>query len=313
MISDCQVSVVILTYKPNLKKLIRTVKSVVSQKNVDLEIIVSDDGSENDYFSNLEAFFDSNDVRNYVFNKNKQNVGTVKNIISGISKANGKYVYLISTGDMLYDDYVIKDFFDFSEENNSKIVFGQHLCYYEDLKDVIISKNIFPSNTCVYNKSFKSYKTAFLLGDFLVGPTYFREKNNFCELLKDIEECSIYVEDTTTTIFALAKNVPIHYYPRKIVWYEKGFGISQGIGNGWGKKVEDDVINTLKKAIHEYPKDKIIRAGYYYRVSKNKKDVIKNIIKFPCISLQKFFNGVFNKIDEIFYSNEDMKNLLSKL
>ena len=249
MNNDIQVSVIILTYKPNLQKLIRTVKSVISQKNVVQEIIVSDDGSENDYFPDLKKLFHDYGIENYYLNKNKSNIGTVKNIISGMSKARGKYVHLISPGDMFYDDYVIKDFFDFSEINTSKITFGQHLCYFEDSNNVIIKGDDKPSNLDVYNKKYTDYKTSFLLGDFLVGPTYFRDKNTLSELLSDISDCSKYVEDTTTTIFALAKNIKIHYYPRKVIWYEKGFGISQGIGNGWGKKVEDDVINIFKKAI----------------------------------------------------------------
>lgn len=309
-----QVSIIILTYNPNLKKLIRTVNSVVSQKNINFEIIISDDGSKNDCFSDVKSVFDEKGFVDYYFNKNAKNVGTVKNIISGVSQANGKYVYLISPGDMLYDDNVIKEFFDFSEMKNSKITFGQYLCYMEDSDNVIIKAgNDSPKNTLVYSKGFNNYKNSFLLNDYLVGPTYFREKETFIELVQEISKYSIYVEDTTTTILALAKNIPIHYYPEKIVWYEKGFGISQGIGNGWGKKVEDDIINTFKEISKMYPKDRVVKAGYHYRNSQNKKDFIKNLFKYPCISIRKYINSTVNKGNDVLFTEQDREILMEKL
>ena len=43
------VSVVILTYFPDKEKLLKTLKSVLLQKNVSYEILIADEGSDNFY------------------------------------------------------------------------------------------------------------------------------------------------------------------------------------------------------------------------------------------------------------------------
>ena len=59
------VSVLVVTYNPQYSKLINTVESILLQKNVRLEIIISDDGSQNNYFEQLEEFFKEHSFSEY--------------------------------------------------------------------------------------------------------------------------------------------------------------------------------------------------------------------------------------------------------
>ena len=55
--NSVEVSVLVLTYNSNLDKLIDTVKSVIDQRGVSLEIVISDDGSKVKHFDELKDFF----------------------------------------------------------------------------------------------------------------------------------------------------------------------------------------------------------------------------------------------------------------
>ena len=59
------------------------------------------------------------------FVRNKQNVGTVKNIYNGLHHATGKYIKLIGARDLLYNKNTLKDVFVFMEKNNVNVVLGR--------------------------------------------------------------------------------------------------------------------------------------------------------------------------------------------
>ena len=44
------VSIIVATYNPDLNKLMSTLLSIIIQKGIKFEIIVTDDGSQKDYF-----------------------------------------------------------------------------------------------------------------------------------------------------------------------------------------------------------------------------------------------------------------------
>ncbi|MCC8174693.1 MAG: glycosyltransferase, partial [Odoribacter sp.] len=68
------VSALILTYNPNLQKLLMTLKSFLLQKGLLLQIVVSDDGSEENYFTEVERMFKKYNFTKYKLVKNEHNV-----------------------------------------------------------------------------------------------------------------------------------------------------------------------------------------------------------------------------------------------
>ena len=59
-----QVSIIICNYNPDLLKFERTVRAAIRQKEVDFEIIVTDDGSTNDYFDEINTIFEKYNFNN---------------------------------------------------------------------------------------------------------------------------------------------------------------------------------------------------------------------------------------------------------
>lgn len=103
-------TIFILVYN-NSDELGATVESVMEQKNIDAEIILSDDGSSNydtalleDYAIRLRERYDTVRV-----NVNEQNVGTVKHLNRIIQMADGEYLISCSSGDRFRDENTVAD------------------------------------------------------------------------------------------------------------------------------------------------------------------------------------------------------------
>ena len=75
------VSVLVLTYNAIYEKLLDTVKSILMQNGVDLEIIIADDGSSHKEFDKLSEFFKSYGFTEYVIIENEKNKERSKTII----------------------------------------------------------------------------------------------------------------------------------------------------------------------------------------------------------------------------------------
>lgn len=60
---DC--TVVVVTYNSDLNKLYSTLLSIIKQKNISIQIVISDDGSFNFEKESLEKWFEKNSVLDY--------------------------------------------------------------------------------------------------------------------------------------------------------------------------------------------------------------------------------------------------------
>lgn len=248
-----KVSVIVLLYNPNLSKILITLKSILNQRNVDYEILISDDGSEKDYFGEIIKLMESHNYQDYKLIKNSRNVGTVKNIIGALKEAIGEYVFLSSPGDLLYDSTTLFDFYEFSRSNNAKIVFGNAVYYNTDNDKInILTSSNSPISAESYkrNNSQLEMYTSFVFGNYILGASYFREREIALEYFTAIQSFAKYVEDTTSSILALADGIKIMHNNRNIVWYEHGTGISTSGNNKWENIIRNEInaaMNSVKK------------------------------------------------------------------
>lgn len=313
--SDTQVSIIIVLYNSDMIKADRTIKSALSQKSIDFEIIVSDDGSKEDPTDKIKAIFKKYNFTNYKINVNSKNVGTVKNILSALKLSSGKYVYCISPGDMIYDDNTISCFYQFAEKNNSKVCFGDYYDYrIEDEKPVIVGRISSSNRTTLYckKKSFTTYKLLIMFGEGILGPAYFRERNYALKYIGQVSGVSKYVEDNTSVACSLADKVPIYYYDKTICWYECDTGISRLENSEWRNRIFDDFRKTYELLITQYPKDLILRAAYKLIYSKENGRKLFYIlilrIRHPIAYCRKHFA---KSLESVAVSEKE-KNLLSE-
>jgi len=94
------ITCIIVTYKQR-EYLIENIKSVLMQDYLNIEIIVSDDGTpdfDEDVIRN-EISASRKKINNLIIIHHEKNVGTVKNINSALSKSNGEYIKIIGGDD----------------------------------------------------------------------------------------------------------------------------------------------------------------------------------------------------------------------
>jgi glycosyltransferase involved in cell wall biosynthesis len=96
------------------QRVTQTVKAILESKRDDLEVVVSDNASEDE---TLELLSEINDDRLKVF-RNDQNYGPIANFQIALARGRGKYVFLHSDEDIIITEELPK-FIDFLNENPS--------------------------------------------------------------------------------------------------------------------------------------------------------------------------------------------------
>ena len=257
------VAVVVATYKPNWDKFKATLRSIVCQKDIDFEIIITDDGSENDCFDLAEQFLKEHNFTNYHFLKHAKNVGTVRNFYDAVLASSSKYIYGTSPGDFLYDDIALRGVYEFACENDVDVCFGDAV-YYSNEDGIKLVEN--QPNAPLYPEYYDSkadlwqQKVAFFWGNGILGASFFRKRKITIRYLEKILPYSRYVEDNTTTAFMLADGIRIYHYSKYLVWYEYGTGVSTSGNIEWQKIINKDFNQSYEALGTEYKQDGVVSA-----------------------------------------------------
>lgn len=238
-----QISVIVLTYEPRVDKLLATLASIIDQKGIMFELILSDDGSKNINIEDIEKkVFEivpkSIPLR---FIKNSKNSGTVSNVYNACKYATGEYIKLISPGDLLFDDSVLYDLYAYAKDYpQNSFFFGRAVYYYNDetIKTLTTSTPLFPR---IFNsKDQRVQDLAVMFGFGPVGASYFYKTVDFIKYLELIKDHVKYTEDYTTSILYLLDGGKLSFIDRKVVWYEYGHGISTSNSDRWKVIYEAD-------------------------------------------------------------------------
>lgn len=323
MNKEIQVSVIVLSYNPKSDKLFGTLNAAIAQKEVDFEVVVCDDGSKENHFDEIRKFFEEKHFTDYVLVENTQNQGTVKNYLSGLKAASGKYTFATSPGDYIFDEYTIRDFYKFASKRKSLICFGNAVYYHMENEMPHISRQLnIPYRPKLFNeaKSKNEAEIDFYFEGRILGAMFLRERNTAIKYVEIIAPFSKFVEDATSSAAALADGVMIDYFDRNIVWYEYGTGVStQSLDSPWAKITDSDYHNTLLALKKMYPKDRVVKAAALVATCKNKwlRRIVR-IVKHPVISVKvlqhkKYPVRMTDKTDELENKLKDyIKNISDK-
>lgn len=288
-----QVSVLLLTYNSEPAQLRRALTAIANQKGVTLEIIISDDGSAKKDFSFLPDFMGSLGFDRWQLLEHPVNRGTVYNCLSAADAATGEYVFTTSPGDFLFDEYVLRDFYQFVQQNNSVLCFGNAVYYScqagKAERSARYGHPLRPQHYGV-NAPLSHGKTAFFSGDWVVGACYFYKRTHLCESLLAIAGKVIYTEDTPTTMFLLAQGHRLCYYDRNMVWYEHGTGISTSGSSKWDQLLREDIRSGYQLLKEHFPNDAYIDYALYHSPEiPRAQRILKKLIYHPLIMLRLCF------------------------
>ncbi len=259
---DYEVSVILLTYNPNVQSLKHTINSIIKQENISVQLIIADDGSKTFPYKEIENYLNEKAFQDYIIVNNAVNEGTVKNYMSGITRASGKYIKAISPGDFLYDTKCLRKMIDYMEQYVYKLCFGKAICYCKEENQYRCIPCQNPVDLKVYkNRNEKKIlKNYYIYQDYALGANFIVEKVLLKNSLEKIETVVKYAEDTSV-LYMLANGEKIGFFDDYIVWYEYGTGISTQANDKWKR-----ILYNENKAVYEMVMDHCIfaRKGYRY-------------------------------------------------
>ncbi len=277
-----KISFVVLTYNSNIKKLKQTLFSIISQNNIDYEIIIADDGSSNNHEDEIKKYLLENNFTNYKLVLNSTNKGTVKNILCALDYVTGNLVKLISPGDYIYNNDTIFLMEKFFTENKADILFGKVIKY--NTNGINVSRST-PRIIKPYLKNnYKKIKHNILFTrDLIIGASILYDYNILKEYINKIEPYVIYSEDTLLNYY-IAEKDKLFFWNEDSIYYEIGEGISTSNSNRWNTIISEEV----NKVFHHLYQNKLITKIVY------KNNILKN-------QFQKFFFSIFFDFSNTIY------------
>lgn len=249
------ISLIVLIYNQTIEKVQLTLNSILVQRNVTIEIIISDDCSKNDITSDIECFLKEKKFLHYKLIRNTNNLGTVVNALEAVKLAGGDVIKLISPGDFLSGENVLAEWLSFQKRVKAPIVFGDTIYYSLDSKNIKVLKRVaMPQNVKDYEKNVSIEKKIinyYGFHDQIHGASMMVGKEVLLKYLQILYEIKvIYCEDFFVYL-AILEDVSINYFPKTVVWYEFGEGISNSGDTSWSRKIYEDMdmFNTYIKSL----------------------------------------------------------------
>lgn len=288
-----EMTVIVLSYCPDYKKLFQTLFSVVRQKNICFEIIVADDGTPDFDRKRVEDWFAEYGFAEYTIVSSRENQGTVKNIYGALKKAGGTYVKVISPGDYLYGEDTLKHLYDFMCAGQCIVCFGRVVYYAEQNGDYVLYPQKNPKTLRPYIKqNLKKIQRNYLIfKDYIVGAALACRTEEFLSYMGLIADRVVYAEDCAV-ICMVADGIPVSFFDECILWYEYGTGISTQKSNVWQERLFQDNKKCfeLLKERHES-----LEKAYDITYNSKKKDCLKYKIERTIHSKALLIYNFFHK------------------
>ncbi len=259
------VSIIVCIYNPDFEKMIRTLKSVVRQRGIKYEVIVSDDGSKESNYDRLNMFFTDNGFEDFIIIESNENRGTVINQYEAMMVASGKYIRGVSPGDFFADDYSVYKFFRYAENNKAVICFGDLIYYDSDNSGRMrtLRKINSPRHPELYEDTGKNARAIdenyLVFNESISGASFFYKRDITLKYLALLKNRVKFTEDQVFRLMAVDGIRPLHM-PELVMFYEFGTGISTGKDCYWDKMIKDD-IRTIREIIRGY----ISNNSFFYR------------------------------------------------
>ena len=315
-------SVLLATYNSDWDKTRRTLYSIISQKKTIFELIVCDDGSCSNNFERIELYLNENNFKNYSLIANKKNQGTIKNILSGLAVAKGKYIKPISPGDFFYKEDSLYEIEQFAEKSKCSACFGRAVYYSLEGENITTHAELCNPRDFrpfIHKSSIEIKKSLLLCGNYILGASLFYKKDDFIEALIFSQQKMRFCEDIAATFYMAAKNKKINFAylsssdSKKecipFIWYEQGIGISTANNGNFLRQIHENE----KLFIYMVKKCMIPKIYFIAKFSKNPltKKIVKNIL-MPIKYIHDKFKIPFYKIVPMKYDVQYLFQLLHK-
>lgn len=254
MAEKYDVTVAVVTYRPDQQKLIATLRSILLQRNIRVQIVLADDGTQEPFAEAVEAVFREEGFEDYKLVFNPENRGTVCNVLSAVAVADGTYTKLISPGDMLACEDALEKWVKHMEETDSVVSCCDVVCYSKTGNQIEAVANIcYPQNIkCYREKNTEEIRYHYLvLDDIYLGAATLCHTQTLLNYLRQIAGRIVFGEDNVYRLMAYDA-VAMGYFEKTAVIYETGTGVSTGGSPVWNQRLQKD-WDACKQMIFQRP------------------------------------------------------------
>ena len=239
--TEVEVSICVLTYRPDYEKLFMTLTSIIRQQGCSYEIIIADDGTLDFRQDLIEAWMAARGITDYYIVRSMENRGTVRNIRNAYAVAHGRYVKPISPGDCLYSDTALAGMLRFMEREGYHIAFGRSCYYGETDGKYHLYDRMQPFQLKPYReRDLSAIKEAYLVcQDYACGASFMGERTRMTSYTDLILGSAMYVEDSAYVLM-VADGIPLGFWDHNFIWYESSDGISNVASEEWKARLLRD-------------------------------------------------------------------------
>lgn len=232
-------SLIVVTYKADMNKLFVTINSILAQKDVGFEIIITNDGKDEWDENTIQQYLQLKNFHNYTITSLDENKGTTWNCWNGLMFCKGKYVMTLSPGDYLNGENVLRKWIDNIEENKAVVSFSDCIHYqYQNGKVEPISVKMHPQTVSQYYGGYWSYNYL-VFNDLVTGACMLTETYTFVSYINEILDKVKYAEDNVYRMMAFNEEKAC-YYNEDAILYEHGTGISTQNNREWNNRLSKD-------------------------------------------------------------------------
>lgn len=297
--NNINVSIAFCTYNGEFECIKRTLDSIVSQKNVNLEIVISDDASADNHFDRIREYFNNISFFNYKLLGSDRNYGTVHNYLKGIKECSYNIIKGFGQGDCFSHDLSLYEWVCRFIDSGKRWSFCKPRYFNIIDNKVVVFKDLSHPVylDCYYNNNEFLMRYNYLINDDkAIGATTLCYKNEFIQYLSEIKSSIIYCEDYIYRLMMFYNKV-CYFYDEFAIMYEYNVGVSSGNVTTVSNLFSEDNKNfekliTLKKCKSAFQ----FFVFLFYRIPFFRKVYIK--IKNYILD----FN-ISNKLFKIYYSN----------
>lgn len=243
-----KITVIILSYN-NYNYIFECIQSVLKQTYSNIEIVISDDGSNEFSQNEIKEFIYKNNkgnITSLVLNINKKNIGVVKNYNKAIKLSKGEYFFYLAADDIFYDEKVLDDVVRYFKTTGNIIFTGFKDVYNENMDKYL--KTLPRENEVEFLKlnNPQIIYEKLCLGSFISGSnTPFSKK--FLMKYGLLDEEYQYLEDYPRYLKVTKAGCNIGFIERKLIKYRLGGVTTNGQINDFLRKDLSLVAEKEKK------------------------------------------------------------------
>lgn len=199
--------------------IVEALNSCLKQGYKNIELLISDDQSSDDTPTKVVEWLGKHEKAfvNAKFIQQKENLGVTANTNFLIETAQGEYVRLLESDDVLVENS-IKNQIQYISESDEEILFlfSDLLIFSDSVKSAKIEK---PAKDKFIQATAHEQYQMLLYGQQANGPSVFFHRKKILDLAGYVgaRNCS----DWTTAIKLTFNNVKIHYYPKPLLYYRR--------------------------------------------------------------------------------------------